>query len=105
MRAQQLVVRGESSSEAVDLARRLKAAGAKMYGAFWCSHCQEQKAEFGAAAQKDLPYVECYPQGYHKVHPSTVPIRVLQQQQETPLLQQAASMLASNARWIEALHA
>lgn len=26
----------ESSSRAIDLARRLKAAGAKMYGAFWC---------------------------------------------------------------------
>ena len=64
---QHLEVRGESSPQAGDLARRLKAAGAKMYGAFWCSHCQEQKAEFGAAAQADLPYVECYPQGYHKV--------------------------------------
>ena len=64
---QEPVVRAESSPQAVSLAKKLKAAGAKMYGAFWCSHCQEQKAEFGAAAQKDLPYVECYPQGYHKV--------------------------------------
>ncbi len=28
---------------AADLARRLKGAGAQMYGAFWCSHCFDQK--------------------------------------------------------------
>ena len=52
---------------AADLARRLKVAGAKFYGAFWCSHCFDQKQEFGMEAQEDLPYVECYPQGFSKV--------------------------------------
>ncbi len=28
------------------------------YGAFWCPHCHDQKAEFGTGAQY-LPYVEC----------------------------------------------
>lgn len=32
--------------------------GTKFYGAFWCSHCQEQKLLFGKSA-KLLPYVEC----------------------------------------------
>jgi thiol-disulfide isomerase/thioredoxin len=32
--------------------------GVKFYGAFWCPHCQEQKAKFGKSAKK-LPYVEC----------------------------------------------
>ena len=32
--------------------------GVKFYGAYWCSHCQAQKALFGTAAGK-LPYVEC----------------------------------------------
>lgn len=32
--------------------------GAVFYGAFWCPHCQEQKALFGRSA-RDLPYVEC----------------------------------------------
>jgi hypothetical protein len=32
--------------------------GAKFYGAFWCPHCQNQKALFGRSA-KLLPYVEC----------------------------------------------
>lgn len=57
----------ESTQQTVDLARRLRAAGAKFYGAFWCSHCFEQKEAFGAAAAKELPYVECYPDGFFKV--------------------------------------
>lgn len=39
-------------------AQCLKASGAEFYGAFWCSHCKEQKDEFGTSAQY-LPYVEC----------------------------------------------
>ncbi len=31
---------------------------AMFYGAFWCSHCQDQKKAFGSAASL-LPYVEC----------------------------------------------
>lgn len=31
---------------------------AVFYGAFWCSHCQNQKKMFGSA-QKYLPYTEC----------------------------------------------
>ena len=64
---QEPVVRTQSSPRAEQLAKRLKDAGAHMYGAFWCSHCQEQKAMFGKQAQADLPYVECFPQGWHKV--------------------------------------
>jgi len=33
-------------------------SGAKFYGTFWCSHCQNQKKMFGSS-QKLLPYVEC----------------------------------------------
>lgn len=31
---------------------------AVFYGAFWCSHCQNQKALFGTS-EKYLPYKEC----------------------------------------------
>jgi uncharacterized membrane protein len=58
------VVTTESSEKAISLARRLKADGAKMYGAFWCSHCYEQKQDFGAQAMKEFPYVECFPDGW-----------------------------------------
>jgi hypothetical protein len=37
-----------------------------MYGAFWCSHCFEQRQAFGVAAAADLPYVECYPAGFSR---------------------------------------
>ena len=39
-------------------ARCLTARGAKMYGAWWCPHCVEQKEEFGASCEY-APYVEC----------------------------------------------
>jgi hypothetical protein len=39
-------------------AQCLGARGAKMYGAYWCPHCQEQKEKFDASF-KFAPYVEC----------------------------------------------
>jgi thiol-disulfide isomerase/thioredoxin len=39
-------------------AQCLKDKGVIFYGAFWCPHCQAQKALFGNSA-KLLPYVEC----------------------------------------------
>lgn len=56
----------KSSPLAVSLARHLRAIGAKMYGAFWCSHCLEQKEMFGREASDILDYVECFPNGYRK---------------------------------------
>jgi len=55
-----------STSKEITLAKQLKAIGAKMYGAFWCSHCFEQKQMFGKEAMKDVDYVECYPEGYRR---------------------------------------
>lgn len=42
------------------LAKALTQAKAKFYGATWCSHCQDQKAMFGAAFEY-VPYIECAP--------------------------------------------
>lgn len=36
----------------------LKEKGVTFYGAFWCSHCQNQKKLFGKS-EKLLPYIEC----------------------------------------------
>ena len=41
-----------------DFAKCIKNKGVTFYGAFWCPHCQAQKARFGKSAQY-LPYVEC----------------------------------------------
>jgi len=52
----------ETSPEQLALARHLADTKAVMYGAYWCPHCQEQKARFGGAASA-VPYVECDPSG------------------------------------------
>ena len=41
------------------LAEHLVAQNVKFYGAYWCSHCQNQKSLFGAVAATKLPYIEC----------------------------------------------
>ncbi len=54
-----LLARGANSPGVLDgFARCLKDKGAVFYGAFWCPHCQNQKALFGNSARL-LPYVEC----------------------------------------------
>ncbi len=43
-------------------ARCLHDRGVKMYGAYWCPHCQDQKEIFGASFKK-VNYIECGVQG------------------------------------------
>lgn len=42
---------------------------AKMYGLYWCPHCQEQKQMFGAAFHY-VPYVECAIKGSSETAPA-----------------------------------
>jgi uncharacterized membrane protein/glutaredoxin len=44
------------------LVQHLKASNVKMYGAYWCPHCRDQKALFGDVV-KQVPYIECDPKG------------------------------------------
>lgn len=41
-----------------DFAKCLSGKGAKMYGVFWCTHCNDQKEMFGKSWQY-VDYVEC----------------------------------------------
>ncbi|MFH1133745.1 MAG: hypothetical protein V1735_04590 [Nanoarchaeota archaeon] len=41
-----------------DFAKCLTEKGAKMYGAYWCGHCQNQKTAFGESWQY-VTYIEC----------------------------------------------
>ncbi len=41
-----------------EFARCLSKRDVKMYGAYWCPHCSEQKAMFDASF-KYVPYIEC----------------------------------------------
>ena len=52
-----------SGEAEIALAKHLQATGVKMYGAFWCPHCYEQKELFGKEAFAEIDYVECDPQG------------------------------------------
>ena len=52
-----------SGEDEIGLAEHLQKIGAKMYGAFWCPHCFEQKQLFGQEAIEIMPYVECHPEG------------------------------------------
>ena len=60
--ASEKTARGPEDPYLRGLAVRLADSGALFYGAYWCPHCQEQKAMFGAS-QDRLPYVECSPSG------------------------------------------
>lgn len=52
-----------SNPDNIALAKHLTTIGAKMYGAFWCGHCHEQKQLFGREAVDQLTYIECDPKG------------------------------------------
>jgi uncharacterized membrane protein/glutaredoxin len=56
-------VTSTSGPSEIALAQYLTQIGAKMYGAYWCPHCHEQKELFGKEAVAQMPYVECDPGG------------------------------------------
>jgi len=45
-----------------DFAQCLSDSGTKMYGAYWCPHCENQKKLFGSSFDY-APYIECDPLG------------------------------------------
>lgn len=53
-----IVVQAQKPGKYDTVAQCITDSGAKFYGAFWCPHCQAQKAVFGKSAKK-LPYIEC----------------------------------------------
>lgn len=50
----------KDTNDYADFAKCLSVNGAKMYGASWCGHCQNQKKMFGDA-WNFMNYVECDP--------------------------------------------
>jgi glutaredoxin len=47
-----------SNNDKDNLAQCLTKNGAKLYGAYWCPHCKEQKDLFGGSF-KYINYIEC----------------------------------------------
>ena len=56
------------SSRLDAFAKCLTLKQAKMYGAFWCPHCEEQKEKFGSSFQY-APYIECGIKGSKGIEP------------------------------------
>jgi uncharacterized membrane protein len=58
-----LPVTSTSGPAEISLAEHLTKVDAKMYGAYWCPHCHDQKQLFGQQALAKVPYIECDPNG------------------------------------------
>ncbi len=58
-----LPITTDSGPAEIALATHLANTGAKMYGAYWCPHCHDQKQLFGKEAVSKMPYVECAEDG------------------------------------------
>ena len=56
-------VRSESNAGQIALAEHLTASGSKLYTAYWCPHCHDQKELFGRQATEKLTVIECAPDG------------------------------------------
>lgn len=56
-------VTAPSTPATIALAEKLTGSGARMYTAYWCPHCHEQKEMFGKEATARLTIIECAPDG------------------------------------------
>lgn len=52
-----------SSPASLALAEHLSSSGARVFTAWWCPHCHEQKELFGRQATAQLKVIECAPDG------------------------------------------
>ena len=62
-------VTSDSSAESIEVAKQLKAAGARLYGAFWCENCNKQKELLGKQAMEYVDHAECFPNGVYQNSP------------------------------------
>jgi uncharacterized membrane protein/glutaredoxin len=52
-------IQSTSGAAEVELAKHLTQKGVKMYSAYWCPHCYEQKQLFGKQAWEQVTNIEC----------------------------------------------
>ena len=62
------VITTSSSPQKVKFAKFLSEKNIKMYSAYWCPHCHDQKQLFGKQAVKELTVVECAQDGKDNQH-------------------------------------
>jgi hypothetical protein len=57
-------ITASSSAEAMQIGQDLQSLDAKMFGAYWCSHCYDQKQRLGKEVFTNyVPYIECSKEG------------------------------------------
>ena len=56
-------IQSKSTPRTLEIANKLKALDVHFYGAFWCSHCYDQKEALGKEAMALIPYIECSKDG------------------------------------------
>jgi Vitamin K epoxide reductase family len=52
-------IKSTSGAAEIELAKHLTQKGAKLYSAYWCPHCYEQKQLFGKQAWAEVTNIEC----------------------------------------------
>jgi hypothetical protein len=52
-----------STQRALLLSTELQNLNTRFFGAYWCSHCYEQKERLGKEAMNKIPYIECSREG------------------------------------------
>ncbi len=57
------IITTSSSTQKVKFAKFLSENNFKMYSAYWCPHCHDQKQLFGVKAVKELTVIECAQDG------------------------------------------
>jgi len=58
-----------SSPQALAVAQDLQSLDARMFGAYWCSHCFNQKQALGLEAKELFTYIECDKEGVGSQYP------------------------------------
>ena len=56
-------IKTKSTKQAIEVAEKIKSLDGQMYGAYWCSHCNNQKQVLGQEAMKIIGYIECDKEG------------------------------------------
>merc|ERR1712038_606783 len=58
-----------SSEQALKIGEDMKELDTRFFGAYWCSHCYEQKQRLGREAMKNVQYIERAKEGLNSQRP------------------------------------
>jgi len=56
-------ITSSSSDRALKIGEDMKELNTRFFGAYWCSHCYDQKQRLGKEAMANVEYIECSKEG------------------------------------------